>query len=182
MLDPTLIFAAGLGVRGAALASGLSFATMSVLYVSVVIRRGLLGRGRFALERLEGIVRIGLPPSLAGMFFCVIYILISPIVGHFGPAALAALGIGHRVESLGYLVGYGVSLASITLVGRLTSGFSCADPAGFSRTRLRIPGQTDRLTCLRLAVGSVSIGRTEREDGPGMVLPQLLQLIALVDR
>lgn len=121
-LDPLLILGKfgfpRYEVWGAALASGISFSLMAMLYIAILLRRGLLAAERPHFGQLAPILRIGVPPSLSSVFFCVVYMLVSPVVGRFGPAALAALGIGHRVESLGYLISYGLSLACITLVGQ----------------------------------------------------------------
>jgi putative MATE family efflux protein len=114
LLDPLLMFGFKQGLQGAAYASGLSFAIMAICFLITV--RNKLGRtlGGDALR----VLRIGFPSALTGAFFCLIYILISPLVAGFGPSALAALGVGHRVESFSYLVSHGLALASITLVGQ----------------------------------------------------------------
>ena len=121
-LDPLLILGKfgfpRYEVWGAALASGISFSLMAVLYIGILLRRGLLAAERPHFGQLGPILRIGIPPSLSSVFFCLVYMLVSPVVGRFGQPALAALGIGHRVESLGYLISYGMSLACITLVGQ----------------------------------------------------------------
>lgn len=116
VLDPVLMFSAGLGLAGAAWASGLSFSFMTGLFLFVLGRR--LGWARPRPAVLPQVLRIGLPGSLASASVSFVYILISPTVGSYGPSALAALGIGHRVESFAYLISHGLALASITLVGQ----------------------------------------------------------------
>ncbi len=130
VLDPLLIFGPGpfprLEVLGAALATNLSFTLVTILYVTRLKdlpfqlgrRPGEDLRKVFSRHWLYEILRIGIPPSIAFVTFCLVYMLIAPIVGAFGPAALAALGIGHRCESLSYLICHGLSLATITLVGQ----------------------------------------------------------------
>ena len=114
VLDPILMFTFHLGLLGAAYASGISFTIMSMAFLYTV--RHHMGRADWD-ESLR-VLRIGFPSALTGAFFCLIYILISPLVAGFGPSALAALGVGHRVESFSYLISHGLSLASITLVGQ----------------------------------------------------------------
>ena len=119
-LDPLLILGfgswSGLGLRGAAYASGFSFLCVSLMFVVVLQRR--LGDLRPAWGWLGEVLRIGLPTALTAAFFCLIYMLIAPLVGGYGPSALAALGVGHRIESFSYLVSHGLGVASITLVGQ----------------------------------------------------------------
>ena len=119
VLDPILMFHFDLGLPGAAYASGLSFAVIMVLLLALVRRRfPPLWVRPTPWHELGEVFRIGLPGALTAAFFCFIYILITPTVGLYGPSALAALGIGHRVESFSYLISHGLSLASITLVGQ----------------------------------------------------------------
>lgn len=119
-LDPLLILGwgswPGLGLRGAAYASGVSFACVSVLFAALIHRR--LGDIRPSWRWLGEVLRIGLPSAMTAAFFCLIYMLIAPLVGSYGPSALAALGLGHRIESFSYLVSHGLGVASITLVGQ----------------------------------------------------------------
>lgn len=127
LLDPVFIFGWGpfpaLGVVGAALATNV--ACISELIVLVY----LLGRKRLAFEfpdvrphfRRDYVMRvlsIGSPSSFASIVFSLVYMAISPAVGHFGPEALAALGIGHRIEGLNYSLCFALSLASITVIGQ----------------------------------------------------------------
>jgi len=119
-LDPIFMFGWGpfpkMGLAGAAYASGLSFALMATLLLALVGYR--MGWALPRVRALGEILRIGFPSSITGAFFCFIYILITPTVAAYGPSALAALGVGHRVESFSYLVSHGLALASITLVGQ----------------------------------------------------------------
>lgn len=130
LLDPLLIFGFGpiprLEVLGAALATNISFTLVTVLYCTrlkdlpfqIGRRPGEDLRHIFSRHWLFQILRIGVPPSVGFVTFCLVYIFLAPIVGSFGPPALAALGIGHRCESLSYLIGHGFALATITLVGQ----------------------------------------------------------------
>lgn len=128
LLDPFLILGWGpfprLDILGAAIATNVSILLVLVMYTVLLARGRLVYRlpeappARLDRPLLRRIVSIGLPPSLASVVFCLVYMLLTPIIGHFGPEALAALGIGHRVEGISYLVCYGFSLAAVTLVGQ----------------------------------------------------------------
>jgi Na+-driven multidrug efflux pump len=55
---------------------------------------------------------------MTGVLFSVIYILLVRVVGSFGTAAIAALGVGHKIEGVSYMVCVGFGLAAETLVGQ----------------------------------------------------------------
>jgi putative MATE family efflux protein len=63
-------------------------------------------------------VRIGIPISISGVVFCVVYLFVNRITAGFGTEAVAALGIGNRIESINYLISFGFSTAVATLVGQ----------------------------------------------------------------
>ncbi|HUF34838.1 MAG TPA: MATE family efflux transporter, partial [Gemmatimonadales bacterium] len=48
----------------------------------------------------------------------VIYMLLVRVVGDFGAPAIAALGVGHKIEGLSYMICIGFGLAAETLVGQ----------------------------------------------------------------
>lgn len=128
ILDPFLIFGWGpfprLGTDGAALASVFSQALGSLLFLYLV-RRGKLAF-KFSLvpkwdidfSMVWRILRIGIPASSAWILFSVVYLFINKIVALFGTEAIAALGIGNRMESVSFLTCIGFSTAASTLVGQ----------------------------------------------------------------
>ena len=128
ILDPLFIFGIGpfprLGVMGAALATAMSFGFAVALYFVAFRRRPLpfaFPRHYFARPDWAVIlrtVRVGLPISLAGVVFAVVYLFVNRVTASFGTAAVAALGIGNRIESINYMVAYGFSMAVATLVGQ----------------------------------------------------------------
>jgi Na+-driven multidrug efflux pump len=52
------------------------------------------------------------------MTFSVIYVLLTRTVTRFGTPALAAIGIGHRVESWLFMIGVGFGAATAAIVGQ----------------------------------------------------------------
>lgn len=128
-LDPILIFGYGpfprLGVIGAALATILSFLFSTLAFVA--IRREWFRKTATSppVDLLE-IFKIGLPPSITNIVFCVVYMLVTPYIASQGAEALAALGLGHKVISLSYFTCLAFSLAAITLTGESTGA---EDPA-----------------------------------------------------
>jgi Na+-driven multidrug efflux pump len=61
---------------------------------------------------------IGLPVAAGGALFSFVYIVLTRYTSQFGTAALAALGVGHKVESLSYMACIGFGLAAATSVGQ----------------------------------------------------------------
>ena len=49
------------------------------------------------LSMLWDLTRIGAPIASANFLFCLIYILLTPIIAKQGSAAVAAIGVGHRI-------------------------------------------------------------------------------------
>jgi Na+-driven multidrug efflux pump len=64
------------------------------------------------------IARIGLPPALTGVLFSLIYVALTRTTTRFGTPALAALGLGHRIESWLYMIGVGFGAAAAAIVGQ----------------------------------------------------------------
>lgn len=123
LLDPVLIFGWGpvpeMGLRGAALATVGSQALGAVPGIVLLVRRSMLTVRRPLLSlRSLSILRIGLPTFLEGFLFCVVYVVIVRLLMPYGVEGLAALGVGHRLESITYMVALGFSHASAALVGQ----------------------------------------------------------------
>ncbi len=128
VLDPLLIFGIGPFPRwetsGASLATIIAAGCGTSVYIGMILRGRLQYPLKFRLlEKLNlrlawTVVRIGFPPAISGVIFSVVYIFINRIVADFGTAPIAALMIGHRMESLSYLTSFGISMAASTLVGQ----------------------------------------------------------------
>jgi putative MATE family efflux protein len=122
LLDPLLIIGVGpfprLGVEGAALASVMVRGGGFLLGLVIALRRGLLRVSAPDWRTLPTIVRIGAPLSLAGVLLSVIYMWLTRFTSRFGTPALAALGVGHKMEGLGFIAISGFALAASALVGQ----------------------------------------------------------------
>ena len=116
VLDPLLI--PHLGVEGAALASVMVRGGGFLVGVVMALRRGLIRIAAPDWRALPTIVRIGAPLSLAGVLLSGIYMLLTRFTSRFGTPALAALGVGHKMEGLGFIAISGFSLAASALVGQ----------------------------------------------------------------
>jgi MATE family, multidrug efflux pump len=122
VLDPILIMgllgAPRLGVMGAAIATVTTRAVAFGLGLLIAVRRGLLRVGRPQLQRIGAIARVGLPTAATGVLFSLVYVVMTRTTTRFGTPALAALGIGHRVESWLFMIGVGAGAATAAIVGQ----------------------------------------------------------------
>jgi putative MATE family efflux protein len=120
-LDPLMILGWGpmpaLGVYGAALATVLTRGLGFVVGLGLLVRRRRI-RLEWSAAVAATIARIGLPTTLTGVLFSAIYMLLVRIVGRFGTPAIAALGVGHKIEGVTYMICIGFGLAAETLVGQ----------------------------------------------------------------
>jgi putative MATE family efflux protein len=156
VVDPILIFGLGplpsLGVAGAALATVASWLVASVWGWVLLGRLGIRPRVfaflRPPLDETWLALKVGLPLALEGALFSLIYILLTRVITTFGTPAVAALGIGHKLEVLNYFVCAGIGAAATTLVGQNLG-------AGESRRAVRSAWRALFLTCL--PVGAVTV-------------------------
>ena len=128
VLDPLLIFGIGpfprMETNGAALATFLSEGIAATIYVFLIIKGklrvgfSLLPKFNLDFSIVQKILKIGLPLSASGIVFIVVYIFLNKVTATFGTEAIAALGIGNRMESLSFLTCFGFSQAAAALVGQ----------------------------------------------------------------
>jgi putative MATE family efflux protein len=121
-LDPLLITGWGpfpeLGIRGAAVATLCVRGSLCVVGVMLLRRLQLVTFGSPDWTRVATMCRIGLPIALTGVVFSLIYVVITRTTTQFGTPALAALGLGHRIESWMYMIGVGFGAAAAAIVGQ----------------------------------------------------------------
>ncbi len=119
ILDPMLIFGFGpipsLGMQGAAIATLLSwaFGFCFVLYVLIVKKKLItikLPNLAMVLQSVRNILKIGLPAASANMLTPLAAAVMTAIVARFGDYAVAAFGVGSRLESIACLVVLAMSM------------------------------------------------------------------------
>lgn len=135
LLDPLLIWGLGpvpaLGIAGAAWATALARAGGALLGLWVLARRGHVPVPTLPdLPMARRITAIGLPVSARGIAFSLVYVALGRMITSFGPEQMAALGVGHRLESVGFMVCVGFEVAAATLVGQ---HLGARDPVGALR-------------------------------------------------
>jgi len=119
ILDPILIFGWGpvpaLGIEGAALASLIAWASTSIVALYLLKRlKGLLLlewlRWPDIWDNWRSVLRISLPAALSNMMTPVANGVLTAVVARHGPEAVAAFGVGNRLESLSLLVCLALSM------------------------------------------------------------------------
>ena len=119
ILDPILIFGAGpiegLGIRGAAVASVIAWSLTTIVAISILFfRKRLLVVQPLDINRMKhhfgGVMKIGLPAALSNMMTPVAQAVLTYFVARHGPEAVAAFGVGNRIESLALLVCLALSM------------------------------------------------------------------------
>ncbi len=122
LLDPALILGVGpipaMGVKGAALATIVPRAVGCIVGVVLLVRRGMLVFTWPRLAVLRAIARVGAPAAATGVAFSAIYVALTRTTTQFGTPALAALGLGFRIESVVYVIAVGVGAAVAAIVGQ----------------------------------------------------------------
>ena len=133
ILDPIFIFGFGpieaMGIKGAAIATLVSWlvGTGFVLYI-VGYKRQLIHTSLIFLKTLtqssKAILHIGLPAAGANMLTPIAAAILTAIAATYGESAVAAFGVGSRIESIACLV---VLAMSMTLPPFISQNFGAGN-------------------------------------------------------
>lgn len=133
ILDPIIIFGWGpipaMGIQGAAIATLISWVvgTAFVLYI-VGHKRQLIHTSLDFLKTFsqssKAILHIGLPAAGANMLTPIAAAILTAIVATYGNSAVAAFGVGSRIESIACLV---VLALSMTLPPFISQNFGAGN-------------------------------------------------------
>lgn len=123
ILDPLLMVTFSMGVAGAALATVIAKAVPAVIaFVLLHNQKKLvylqLSKLKFEKEKLKSILVIGLPTAIGGSTMQFGFLLMSRSVLKYGTQAMAAYGIGNKVNGLISLPSNGIGSAVSTIVGQ----------------------------------------------------------------
>lgn len=123
ILDPLLMVVLSWGVAGAAIATVTAKAVPAVIaFILLHNRKRLvylqLSKLKFEKEKLKNILSIGLPTAIGGSTMQFGFLLMSRSVLKYGTQAMAAYGIGNKVNGLISLPSNGIGSAVATIVGQ----------------------------------------------------------------
>lgn len=123
VLDPLFMVGFKWGVAGAALATIAAKAVPAVIaFILLHNRLELiflqLRKTRFQKEKLMSILKVGLPTAIGGSTMQLGFLLMSKSVFKYGTQAMAAYGIGNKVNGLISLPSNGIGSAVATIVGQ----------------------------------------------------------------
>ena len=122
VLDPILIFTAGLGIHGAAIATIIaqSLTICVAIYVLLKSKNRPFDEFKFTFKPnmtiVKQICKWVAPVSLESLLFTVLSMMLTPLVATYGAGALATVRVGSQIESLTWLIagGYAAALTAFT--------------------------------------------------------------------
>lgn len=127
ILDPILIFGWGpipeMGMQGAAIATFISWlcGTFLIIYI-LVVKKQLIHTQLPSLALFKkssrNILSIGLPAAGANMLTPIASAILTAIVAGYGESAVAAFGVGSRIESIACLVVLAMSMTLPPFIGQ----------------------------------------------------------------
>ncbi len=123
ILDPLLMVVFDMGAAGAALATVGSKLFVAVIAFVLLHNRSKdvylqLSKLKFEKEKLKSILTIGLPTAIGGSTMQFGFLLMTKNVLKYGTQAMAAYGIGNKVNGLISLPSNGIGSAVATIVGQ----------------------------------------------------------------
>ncbi len=123
ILDPLLMVVFNLGVMGAALATVAAKAIPAVV-AFILLQNNKddvylnLSKLKFEKEKIKNIVVVGLPTAIGGSTMQFGFLLMTRNVLKYGTQAMAAYGIGNKINGLITLPTNGIGSAVATIVGQ----------------------------------------------------------------
>jgi len=132
ILDPLLIFGywglPALGIRGAALASAISY-TLTFIFGALIfytgvtnVRLHLRGRIGMSIGTMLKIIKIGVPSWIGDMSYAGSRFIIMPLIAVFGNSVVASYGVGMQISSIGVSLLVGIGLGLSSLIGHNLGG------------------------------------------------------------
>ncbi len=111
-LDPLFIYVFNLGVAGAAIATAISQAVSTCVYLTYIFRKKSVFHFRvkdctYTKETMSEIFKIGIPTLVFQILTSVSISLINNAAGDYGDSAIAGMGVVTRLISMGSLSVFG---------------------------------------------------------------------------
>ncbi len=154
-----------LGVQGAAFGTLIAYATGAVLYFVILgggavdgirpsLRPGAIDRP-LATE----LFRIGWPAALDMVILNAAFLSIIGMLGRIGPDAVAAHGVGLRVQALAFVPGMSISQATAAMVGQSLGAGSVDKANATIRASVLMCTAVMTVLCLAIVAGAWPITR-----------------------
>ena len=127
ILDPILIFgylgSPALGIKGAAIATCIAWAVCVVWIIYLLaVKRGLMEPRLLTWAEFKssskGVLAIGLPAAGSNMLTPISAAIVTTIVATYGTKAVAAWGVGNRIESIASIVVLALSMSLPPLISQ----------------------------------------------------------------
>ena len=131
-----------LGVRGAAYGTLVAYAVNVVLVVALLRRGAVSGlRPPLWLRRIDRkfavrLLRVGAPAALDMLILNLGFVAVIGMLGHIDELAVAAHGVGLRVQALAFVPGLGISQATAALVGQSLGASNAAGARATARSSM----------------------------------------------
>jgi putative MATE family efflux protein len=118
ILDPLLIFYAGLGIKGAAIATIVAQALATTMFYRKLNRTTAIRPIGVTYRKvlLKNIAGLGISPAIQRISFTIVAIMMARIISNWGPTAIAVQKVGIHIEAITYMTagGFMSALASIS--------------------------------------------------------------------
>lgn len=181
VFDPILIFGLGpipaMGVQGAALASLISWIIGTLLVLWYLVHKGLLAFRVPAqaswLRSTQQILAIGIPAAGANMLTPLAMASITAIIATYGAPAVAAFGVGTRLESLASVIILALSMSLPPLISQNFGAQHYARVQEAYKVAVRSVVLIQLVMYALLIVSAPSIARVFTDD------PEVAQLVRL---
>ena len=120
ILDPLLIFGAGWGIYGTAVATFIAQGVASVLfYIKINKVESLRPIGvPFQKQILKQIMSLGISPTIQRISFTIIAIGMARIISQWGASAIAVQKVGIQIEAITFMTAGGFMTALAALSGK----------------------------------------------------------------
>ena len=150
--DSIFIFVFHWGVAGAALASLISRMTACFILLYRLRNRNLdlyIGTG-FKINRrmMKQILNIGIPNGIENSIFQLGRVLVVGIIAMFGTTQISANAIANNLDGMGVLPGQAMSLAIITVVGRLVGAGDFDQAEYYAKKMMKLTYVVSGLCCI----------------------------------
>jgi putative MATE family efflux protein len=152
-----------MGVRGAAWGTVISQAVAVILMVLILRRDAVHGvRARVHLARIDrplanDLFRVGAPAALDMLVLNVAFLSVVGMLARVAQVAVAAHGIGLRIQSLAFVPGFGVSQAIGAMVGNALGAGDAREAREVVRSGMLLSTVIMTVTGLGIVLGAAPI-------------------------